>query len=245
MLVNRGKGKIFDTKFLDEQGKKNPAFYAREYLGQYGYGLGNVFLHDEIEKCCQLFKPIIINHNAPISMGIDPGFGSSKFAVTILQLEYDILRVIYAKEFDRPSYEDMIHLVSALKVQYRPGKIYVDGAKPDYIKSLKSLFNESVEYDKVIQRAKTAKVDYDKWMYVVPVSFAEHGKELLGRYQQFVSKGWFAISPVEHKELVTQMRMARLQDNGNLDKKETGDSTFDSFDATRLALYPFNTGGKR
>jgi hypothetical protein len=38
-------------------------------------------------------------------MGIDPGFGSSKFGITIIQMEDSVLKVIYAKEFDRPSYE--------------------------------------------------------------------------------------------------------------------------------------------
>lgn len=48
-------------------------------------------------------------------MGIHPGFGSS------------LLSLFYAKEWDKPSYEAMINLVSKLKVQYRPGKICVDG----------------------------------------------------------------------------------------------------------------------
>jgi hypothetical protein len=74
-------------------------------------------------------------------------------------------------------------------------------------------------------------------MYVVPVSFNEYGKELLGRYQHIVSKHWFSISNIEHKELVTQMCMARYQDNGNLDKTETTtNNTFDAFDSARLAL---------
>jgi hypothetical protein len=42
--------------------------------------------------------------------------------------------------------------------------------------------------------------------------------ELLRRLQQFVSKGWYSLSATEHKELVTQMRMARFKVNGNLDK---------------------------
>lgn len=83
-------------------------------------------------------------------MGIHPGFGSRKFAVTVLQLEYTFVKVIYAKEWDKPGYEAMINLVSRLKVQYRPGKIYVDGAKPDFIKSLKSMFNEPIDYNKII-----------------------------------------------------------------------------------------------
>jgi hypothetical protein len=49
-------------------------------------------------------------------MGIDAGFGSSKFAVTVLRLEDNIVKVIYAKEWDKPSYEKMILEVSRLKV---------------------------------------------------------------------------------------------------------------------------------
>jgi hypothetical protein len=39
----------------------------------------------------------------------------------------------------------MISLVSRLKIQYRPLKIYVDASKPDFIKSLKSMFNEALD----------------------------------------------------------------------------------------------------
>lgn len=73
---------------------------------------------------------------------IDPGFSSSKFAITILQLEDNIVKVIYAKKFDRASYEKMISLVTRLKVQFRPTKISIHGSKPDIMKSLKSLLNE-------------------------------------------------------------------------------------------------------
>lgn len=73
-------------------------------------------------------------------------------------------------------------------------------------------------------------------MFVIPVNFNEYGIEMLGRFQHIVSKKWFAVSNIEHKELVTQMRMAKFKDNGNLDKEETGTSTFDLFDSTRLAL---------
>ncbi len=82
-------------------------------------------------------------------------------------------------------------------------------------------------------------------MFVIPVSFNEYGKELLGRFQDFVSKGWVAVSNVEHKELVTQMRKVRFEDNGNLDKDETSGSTFDLLDATGCALKMFYTVGKQ
>jgi hypothetical protein len=61
------------------------------------------------------------------------------------------------------------------------------------------LFNEQQDYDKVIERARKSKIEYYKWMYVVPVNFNEYGRELLERLQQFVSRGSFALSSVEQR----------------------------------------------
>jgi hypothetical protein len=245
MLVNKGQGKIFEDKFPEEQKKKDPAFFAREYEGKYGYGLGNVFLPHEIEQCCYVHAVPQVNYGCSISMEIDPGFGSSKFGITIIQLEDNILKVLYAREFDRPSYENMIRLVTQLRYQYKPNKIYVDGSKPDFIKSLKIQFNESTNYDSVIEQADRDNIYYGHRMYVIPVSFNEYGGELLGRLQHIVSKGWFSISSIEHKDLVTQMRMAKFKDNGNLDKAETSNNTYDVFDSTRLPLKMFEMSERK
>lgn len=40
------------------------------------------------------------------------------------------------------------------------------------------------------------------------------------------------------------MRMARYNDNENIEKDEISGNTFDSFDSTRLALKMFYTVGK-
>ena len=81
-------------------------------------------------------------------------------------------------------------------------------------------------------------------MYVIPVPFNEHCIELLGRFQHVVSKTWFSVSSEEQKVLVTQMRMARYKENGNLDKDETSGNTYDSFDSARLALKMFEMNVK-
>ena len=103
-------------------------------------------------------------------------------------------------------------------------------------------FGENSNYESVIEQSNREKADYEYRMYVIPVSFSEYGKEMLGRFQHVVSKCWFSVSDVKHKELVTQMRMARFKDNGNLDKEETSNNTFDVFDSTRLALKMFEMG---
>ncbi len=234
-----GLDKIYSREEI-QKAKRSPSF-EREYNLQYGYGLGNVFLPTEIDKACaKKYDPHKINSSCPISMGIDPGFGSSKFAFCVLMLEDDIIKVIYAKEFDRPSYEDMLNLAVQLKGTYKPQRIYVDGAKPDFIKSLKVQVREPSDYETVMKKATHDKVDYEYRMKVVPINFNEWGKELLGRMQNVVSKGWFAISPTEHKELVVQMRMSKAKENGNLDKEETSNTTYDVLDSCRLALKMFD-----
>jgi len=240
MLVDKGRGKIFDDHFLEDQKIKDPGFFGREYEGIYGYGMGNIFLHHEIEAACaKQYDPSHINHACPIVLGIDPGFGSSKFGFCILMLEDDIIKVVYAKEFERPSYEDMLNLAVQLRGQYKPTKIYVDAAKPDFIKSLKIQVHEPSDYERIMAQAKHDKVNFEHRMKVIPINFNEYGKEMLGRLQNVVSKGWFAVSPTVHKELVTQFRMARAKDNGNLDKEETSNSTYDALDACRLAMMLF------
>jgi hypothetical protein len=138
----------------------------------------------------------------------------------------------------------MLNLVSKLRVTYRPQKIYVDGSQVDFVKSLKGQFQEAQDYDRIIKQATHDKVNFWHRMNIVPVNFNTYGPELLQRLQHFISRGQFALSATEHKELVLQFRMAKFQNNGNLDKDLVGGNTFDSLDAVRLAVFPFHTGAK-
>ena len=47
-------------------------------------------------------------------MGIDPGFGSSPFGIVVIQFSDGVLQVLYADEFERPRYEDMINKIADL-----------------------------------------------------------------------------------------------------------------------------------
>lgn len=71
-------------------------------------------------------------------MGIDPGWGSSAFGIVIVQFSDGILQVLYADEFERPRFEDMINKVSDLYESFTNIKnIFVDAANPELISSLK------------------------------------------------------------------------------------------------------------
>jgi hypothetical protein len=61
------------------------------------------------------YNPDNINPNAKKSFGIDPGFGSSKFAIVISQYVDGKIQVIHAEEYDRPNFATMINTIWQLK----------------------------------------------------------------------------------------------------------------------------------
>jgi hypothetical protein len=97
---------------------------------------------------------------------------------------------------------------------------------------------ENRKYEEVIERANAAKIPYPTRMFIVPVNFRKSGTSMLGRAQNYMSRGYIVIDK-KFDKLVMQMRIARIKENGNQDK-DSVNSTMDSFDAFRLCL--FNIG---
>jgi hypothetical protein len=66
-----------------------------------------------------------INPNAKKSIGIDPGFGSSNFAIVCTQLVDAKIQIIHAEEYDRDEagFSEMIEEVWRLKQRCGP-KLY-------------------------------------------------------------------------------------------------------------------------
>jgi hypothetical protein len=128
-----GIGKIY-TKEEIEKAKKSPSF-GREYDLQYLAVIGNTFHTQDIDRAIELGKKYrVTNKYAQQSMGIDPGFGSSPFGIVILQFSDGVLQVLYADEFERPRYEEMLHKIADLYLQFTNIKnIFVDAAdEQDY-----------------------------------------------------------------------------------------------------------------
>jgi hypothetical protein len=212
------------------------------YLGKMGY----VFSYEQLEECSYNDKPVSKpNFDSSIAMGVDIGWGSSAFAITILQNEDGIIKTLYAKQFEKAQYQEMLNLIIELKYRYKPQKVYCDGSSPEFIKSLKVAVNENPNYEQVIEQARHNKIDIDYRMNIVPIGFGEWGRELLGRLQHIIARRWFSLSAVEHKDLLVQLRMARFAPNGNLDKSVTSGSTYDLLDSTRLAMAMFEMCDKR
>ncbi|MFL6426323.1 MAG: hypothetical protein ACJ71R_22405 [Nitrososphaeraceae archaeon] len=122
--------------------------------------------------------------------------------------------------------------------KYAVDKVYIDGANPSFIKSLKLQIGEDSDYDKVIARYRSEKLG-DNWsanMRIVPVNFNAEHKAMLGHCKmilEFDGGGRIAINPDRFDKLITSLRTA-VDNDGVLDKEST--SYNDIFDAFRLAL---------
>ena len=116
-------------------------------------------------------------------MGIDPAYGSSAFGIVVTQWEEDNhIQILHAEEYHRPDYNEMLSVVYELMSKYNVDKVYIDGANPSFIKSLKLQIGEDPAYDKVIARYRSEKLG-DNWsqdMKIVPVNFNSEHKAMLG-----------------------------------------------------------------
>jgi Terminase RNaseH-like domain len=170
-------------------------------------------------------------------MGIDPAWGSSAFGIVVTQWVDDHIQILYAEEYHRPDYNEMLSNVYGLMSKYDVDKVYIDGANPSFIKSLKLQIGEDPDYDKVIARYRSEKLE-NNWsqnMKIVPVNFNSEHKAMLGHCKMILENdgGRIAINPDRFDKLITALRTA-IDIDGILDKQST--SYNDIFDAFRLAL---------
>jgi len=144
---------------------------------------------------------------------------------------------LHAEEYHRPDYSEMLSLVYGPISKYQVDKIYIDGANPSFIKSLKLQMGEDPDYDKVIARYHKEKLgeNWSQDMRIVPVNFNKEHKAMLGYCKMILEQdpGKIAINPDRFDKLITALRTA-VDNDGTLDKEST--SYNDIFDAFRLAL---------
>jgi hypothetical protein len=179
-------------------------------------------------------------------MGVDVGWGSSPFGIVASEWKDDLIEILYADEFHRPDFNEMLSKVYERMSKYQVDKVYIDGSAPSFIRSLKIQVGEDPEYEKVIARAKAEGFDDEAAvanMKVVPVNFAKSHKDMLGHAKLILESDnprRIAINPVFDK-LITSLRTA-VDKDGSLDKEQT--SFNDILDAFRLALkfYQWNEG---
>jgi hypothetical protein len=151
-----GIGKIYTQEEIDKA-KQSPSF-DREYDLRYLGKIGNVFHTKDIETALQkgiMYDPETVAAN-PFSegfgraMGIDPAYGSSSFGIVITQLVDNQVQVLYADEFQRPDFNEMLNVSMELVNKYQVQKVYIDAANPSFIRSLKIVIGDREDYENQI-----------------------------------------------------------------------------------------------
>jgi hypothetical protein len=135
----------------------------------------------------------------------------------LVQLSDRMIQVLYAEEFKRPDYNEILHTVFELIRKYHIEKIYIDGANPSFIRSLKVQLDEDPEYEKAIARYKSQGWDWENssCMQVVPINFHSRHNEMLAHSKLFLERGHIAINP-KFDKLITALRTA-VDIEGTLD----------------------------
>ena len=130
--------------------------------------IGNVFCTKDIEAAIEKgrkYDPDASNQfycfNSRL-MGIDPGYGSSAFGIVVTPWLDDHIQILHAEECHRPDYNEMPSVAYCLISKYQVDKVYIDGANPSFIKSLKLQIGEDPDYDKVIATYKAEGLG-DNW----------------------------------------------------------------------------------
>lgn len=237
------------TKEEIEKARNSPSF-EREYNLKYLGFIGNIFSPKHIDAAVEKgrnYDPLVINPAASKAMGIDPGFGSSNFGIVIAQRMDGMVQVIYAEEFERPDYNEIVDVVFQLLDQYDiVNRVYVDGSFPAFIRSLKRQLGSTEhpeDYDQLIkymlhrsENRFTIEELFPK-MKVIPINFAKHHRDLLKHTQVLLEKECLSINP-KFDKLITSLRTA-VANEYTLDKEST--SFDDLLDAYRMSLRYYYT----
>src|SRR5438552_17478756 len=126
------------------------------------------------------------------------------------------------------------NLIKKYNLNNSSNRTFIEGSQPGFIRSLKIKLSEYPNYEYFVERSKKDNVPLYLYMNIVPVNFVEKGKIMLGKVVKLLDMNKVAISPDDHAELLTEMRIATTADEElRLDKK---DYSMDLLDSLRLAM---------
>jgi hypothetical protein len=181
-------------------------------------------------------------------MGLDPGYGSSPFAIVITQFRDGYIEVLFAEEYDRPLQNEIIDRVIRLNNKHHIGRILVDASNAGFVSSIKQRIGDFdyktyVQNDRVIKHIDDSRLrSYSSNAIVFPVNFGTMHGEMLSHLNSLLSARKLRIHPSFNK-LLTSLRTAQvLNDKWGLDKDQT--SYNDILDSFRVSLLNYYFGSK-
>jgi hypothetical protein len=228
-----GENSIYSMEDLD-QARLSPS-WKREYCLQFLGLQGNLVSPLQVDKCVKLgeqYKDIPINNFVSHSLGLDPGFGSSRTALTLVEhlKEYDKIIVRYSEELEgHPSINEIVKKVFDICTKTPNTWVYVDGSARALITELKIAFNENINYKK----AEDVTLHNNR---IIPINFVQEHKPLLQNLYSLISNEYLAI-PESMEKVIISLKSA-VANEYSLDKSQS--SYNDTLDSLRLACRPFH-----
>jgi hypothetical protein len=234
-----------------EQAKRSPDF-RREFAGEYLGLIGNTFNISSINKA--VMHGTKYNNISPDNwtkgvhtlLAIDPAYSSSsRYGIVMTQYLNGKIVVIYAHEYTKPDYSDMIdevfrlsHLVGGVT------NILVDSSAPEVIASLRRAFHKdqySENYLKeVIANAKKYNVPIENRLFVIPKSFSMEGRQMLQHAVSImdIPEGAVAIPP-QYQDLIVGLRTCTANEWKMIKENTSHNDLVDSY-LMCLSVYRFS-----
>jgi hypothetical protein len=230
---------LITEEFLEGEKSRLGLEYPKYYECSFLATGGNVFNLAEIDQCISAanYDPedpqILHNLTNPKSMGVDPGYGTSKGAYVIVQLRNGVIEILKAEEINRASHSYFVNTVYSEMLRYSIENIYADASNPGFINDIKSRIGE-ITYDIM----KDVKENQSNMERIVPVTFNPLNRQMLTNTVRFVSDGFLRTHP-SFQSLIAQMRAAQHSE-GKLIKNKMEGRSFDLIDSMFLALLHYN-----
>ena len=207
----RGLGVVYDPAIIEIEKKQNPSF-EREYNLKYGYGIGDIF--QGIDEVIEEYDLTIIGGRSGCYG--DPAFGSSNFGVLGAEVRDGLIYVIEANEFPRPSPSAMLDVMYDMANRYNQN-CKIDSAHPGFIRDLedRGIPALPINFGLQIRDHESANIQSLRSKMTINAS-------------QMVKNRKVKIHPT-HTKLISQMRAARFDKKGGVDKEELNFDVGDCF----------------
>lgn len=232
---------IYDKTKIEIAKQKSPEF-GREYCGLYSGVVGNTFLESSIQRSVELGSnpnyDDAINKMATHVAGVDPGF--THFGLTVLELSDNIIKIVFAEQYDKTHDSIMVDKIAELHASYNLQCINVDGANPTFITAMKDRLGENSNWHMIhdtMARCKREGFELNNYMRVCPVNFNEDGKYMLQHLKRLLDHdpSVLAINS-KYEKLIVGLR-STVSEEYKMDKTQPYNDLVDSM---RLAAKFFD-----
>lgn len=173
--------------------------------------------------------------------GVDPGYASSKFGITIMRLNLatNKIEVIYEAEFSSANSFEMVSFIAYLVRTLHIKKVAVDRSDVDFIRNLKEELQdyEDVDFTKLSKDELKYYINGD--MIVIPVTFTSESKRNMLYHLRDMMYGDFIRISERCKMLYAALSSIKVTESMTFKKADVPhNDTLDSFMAA-LTLVNF------